>query len=103
MPKMTERALARWEKSRNVGPEILQGLRDVKAGRAGRRFTVDSYPLVRARQSAGLSQAQFAKLLGVSVRTVQDWEQGRRRPNAAARTLIRVAEKHPRVLRELAA
>ncbi len=42
-------------------------------------------------------------LLGVSVRTLQDWEQGRREPNAAARTLIKVAEKHPKVLRELVA
>jgi putative transcriptional regulator len=41
--------------------------------------------------------------LGVSVRTLQDWEQGRREPNAAARTLIKVAEKHPKVLRDLVA
>jgi putative transcriptional regulator len=101
MAKMTEKQIAKWEKSRNIGEEILQGIRDVKAGRTGRRFTVDSYAIVRAREKSGLTQAEFAKLLGVSVRTLQDWEQGRREPNAAAQTLIKVAEKHPKVLREL--
>ena len=103
MAKMTEKRIAKWEKTRNIGEEILQGIRDVKAGRMGRRFTVDSYAIVRAREKSGLTQAEFAKLLGVSVRTLQDWEQGRREPNAAAQTLIKVAEKHPKVLRELVA
>lgn len=91
--------MAKWEKTRDIGQEILQGIRDLEAGR---RFTVDSYAIVRAREKAGLTQAQFAALLGVSVRTLQDWEQGRREPNAAAQTLIKVAEKHPK-LRELVA
>lgn len=103
MAKMTEKRIAKWEKTRNIGEEILQGIRDLKAGRTGRRFTVDSYAIVRAREKSGLTQAEFAKLLGVSVRTLQDWEQGRREPNAAAQTLIKVAEKHPKVLRELVA
>jgi len=103
MRKMTEKELARWEKTRNIGQEILDGLRDIKAGRIGRRSTVDSYPIVRAREKSGLSQAQFAALLGVSVRTLQDWEQGRREPSAAAKTLIKIAELHPRVLRKIAA
>ena len=101
MAKMTEKQIAKWEKTRNIGQEILQGIRDLKAGRARRRFTVDSYAIVRAREKSGLTQSEFAKLLGVSVRTLQDWEQGRREPNAAAQTLIKVAEKHPKVLREL--
>lgn len=103
MAKMTEKRIAKWEKTRNIGEEILQGIRDLKAGRTGRRFTVDSFAIVRARENSGLTQAEFAKLLGVSVRTLQDWEQGRREPNAAAQTLIKVAEKHPKVLRELVA
>lgn len=103
MKKATDRKLAKWEKSRDVGAEILQGIRDIKAGRIGRRFTVDSFAIVRAREKSGLSQSQFATLLGVSIRTLQEWEQGRREPRAAAQTLIKVAEKHPRVLRELVA
>ncbi len=59
-------------------------------------------PVIAARQSSGLTQPQFATLLGVSVRTLQEWEQGRRSPSGAAKTLLRVAEKHPDILRELA-
>ena len=103
MRKMTERQMAKWEKSRDIGQEVLQGVRDIKAGRVGRRYTTESYPIVRAREKSGLSQARFAELLGVSVRTLQDWEQGRREPNAAAKTLIKVAELNPAVLRKIAA
>jgi len=103
MRKMTEKQLAKWEKSRDIGKEILEGIRDIKAGRIGRSHTVESYPIVRAREKSGLSQAKFAQLLGVSVRTLQDWEQGRREPNAAAKTLIKVAELNPALLRKIAA
>ncbi len=103
MKKMTEQQLAKWEKTRDIGQEILQGIRDIKAGRIGRRSTVVTYPIVRVREKSGLSQAKFAELLGVSVRTVQDWEQGRREPNAAAKTLLKVAELHPNILKKIAA
>lgn len=103
MRKMTEKQLAKWEKSRNLGREIVAGIRDIKAGRVSRRYTVESYPIVRAREKSGLSQSQFAALLGVSVRTLQEWEQGRREPSAAAKTLIKVAELSPGVLRKIAA
>ena len=56
-----------------------------------------------ARAATGLSQAAFARLLGVSVRTLQEWEQGRKAPSGAAVTLLRVAARHPHVLKELAA
>ena len=54
------------------------------------------------REKVGLSQSRFATLLGVSVRTLQDWEQGRRVPSGAARTLLLVADRNPRVLLEIA-
>ena len=103
MRKMTEKQLAQWEKARNIGHEIIEGIRDIKAGRIGRRSTVKSFPIVRAREKSGLSQAQFAALLGVSIRTLQEWEQGRREPSASAKTLIKIAILHPRVLRKIAA
>jgi putative transcriptional regulator len=54
------------------------------------------------REKTGLSQSRFASLLGVSVRTLQDWEQGRRAPSGAARTLLLVAAKSPRALLDVA-
>jgi putative transcriptional regulator len=56
-----------------------------------------------ARAATGFSQAAFAKLLGGSVRTLQEWEQGRKVPSGAAATLLKVAARHPEVLQELAA
>ena len=103
MRKKTDKQLSKWEKSRDIGQEVLQGIQDIKAGRIGRRYTTESYPIIRAREKSGLSKTKFAALLGVSVRTLQDWEQGRREPNAAAKTLIKIAELHPAVLRSIAA
>lgn len=85
---------------RNIGLEILQGLRELKRGEYGRVTTVPSVTSIR--EKTGLSQARFAQLLGVSVRTLQDWEQGRRAPSGAAKTLLMVAERNPRALLEVA-
>ena len=85
---------------RNVGIEILEGLRELKRGDAGRVINLPSVAIIR--EGTGLSQAKFASLLGVSVRTLQDWEQGRRAPSGAARTLLMVAAKNPQALLEVA-
>jgi putative transcriptional regulator len=85
---------------RNIGAEILQGLREIKRGEVGRVINVPDIAGIRER--TGLSQARFAQLLGVSVRTLQDWEQGRRAPSGAARTLLIVADKNPRALLDVA-
>ncbi|MGD9657445.1 MAG: helix-turn-helix domain-containing protein [Methylocystis sp.] len=87
----------------DVGVELLASVREMKAGARARIHKPDVPEFVRARLASGLSQAEFAALLGVSVRTLQDWEQGRRKPSGAALTLYKIAERRPEVLRELAA
>ena len=86
--------------NRDIGTEILQGIRDLKQGKTGRVLNVPT--VAEIRQRTGLSQSKFASLLGVSVRTLQDWEQGRRAPSGAARTLLLIAHKNPMVLLEVA-
>ena len=81
--------------------DLLKSVRDMKAGRAARVTPVEPNVATNARIKIGPSQNTFAEVLGVSVRTLQDWEQGRREPTGAARTLLRVAVVHPEVLREL--
>jgi putative transcriptional regulator len=88
------------KKNRNIGQEILQGLRELKRGEIGRAINIPD--IASIRENTGLSQARFAQLLGVSVRTLQDWEQGRRVPTGAARTLLTLAAKNPKSLLEVA-
>ena len=87
-------------KKRDIGKEILDGIRDLKRGETGRVINVPSVSEIR--EKTGLSQSRFATLLGVSVRTLQDWEQGRRAPSGAARTLLLIAHKNPKVLLDVA-
>ena len=98
--KLSEKELRKRDARRDIGAEVLDAVRQIKAGK-GRRFAVKVPPIVAMRQRAKLSQTEFAHLLGVSVRTLQDWEQGRRKPTGAARSLLLIAEKRPRVLREV--
>lgn len=92
---------------RDIGQEILDGLREIKTHKAGqvnlRKYTLQSAPSAsEVRAQLQLSQTAFAGLMGVSVRTLQDWEQGRRQPAGSARMLLRIAQQHPEVLLELA-
>jgi putative transcriptional regulator len=88
------------KRKRNIGLEILEGIREIKRGEHGRIINVPSVSTIR--ESTGLSQSRFAQLLGVSVRTLQEWEQGRRAPSGAARTLLIIAAKNPQALRDVA-
>lgn len=101
--KLTGRALTRIEAGRDIWQEVLDGVREIKAGRGKRTSVEPRSPIAQARLKAGLTQGQFAALLGVSPRTLEQWEQGRRTPSGAAKTLIRVAMLHPEILREIAA
>jgi putative transcriptional regulator len=97
---LDERELLERDAKRNIGEELLEAIRDVKAGRYGAVYTVEPNEIVTARIKCGLSQSQFAKALHISARTLQQWEQGRRQPSGAAKTLLKIVAKHPEVLRE---
>ena len=130
MAKLSEKELAEWENKRDLNAELLQALNDMKRGEWARKteFTplqdgsirrvilrrdgtiekdeiipAEKAQVAAARAATGLSQVPFARLLGVSVRTLQEWEQGRKIPSGAAATLLKVATRHPEVLQELAA
>ena len=101
--KLTGKALEKFEAERDVWQEVLDGVREIKAG-GGKRTKVESKShIVRVRLKSGLSQAQFAAALGVSKRTLEQWEQGRRKPSGAATQLLKIADRHPEVLIEVAA
>ena len=74
--------------------DLLESIRQAKRGE-GRVTKVAVTAATEARMKLGVSQSAFAKLLGVSVRTLQEWEQGRREPSGAARTLLRIALRSP--------
>lgn len=79
--------------------DLLESVRQMKAGKAAKTTDVQLTPAADARAKVGVSQVAFASLLGVSVRTLQDWEQGRREPSGAARTLLRIAAQSPEAVR----
>ena len=81
--------------------DLLESVKQMRHGQAARVTRVKVPKAAEARSRVGLSQKEFARLLGVSARTLQDWEQGRREPTGAAKTLLRVAFRHPEVLLEL--
>jgi putative transcriptional regulator len=95
---LTDKELEDLENSRDLGIELLESVRQMKAGKG--RIVMS--PLISTRKKSGLSQVEFAKLFGVSVRTLQDWEQRRRNPSGAAKALIAILERHPDVLKEIA-
>jgi putative transcriptional regulator len=91
---------------RDIGTEILDGLLEINEFKKGKvqlvttELSEPSEPKV-IRANLNLSQAAFAGLLGVSMRTLQDWEQGRRTPQGPAIALLRIAEQHPEVFSDL--
>lgn len=94
---LSKAALAAYEAKRDLAADLLQSVREMKAG----HVRVVSSPVIEARNKTGLSQSQFAALLGVSVRTLQGWEQGRKQPSGAARTLLAIASSNPKAILEV--
>jgi len=92
--------------NRDIGLEILDGINEVRSFKQGKvslkttELSEPSEPQI-IRSKLHMSQSAFAGLLGVSVRTLQDWEQGRRNPQGPAIALLRIAEQHPEVFADL--
>ncbi len=129
MGKLTEAELLARDAQRDIGAELLASVRELKAGRWARKTTFEVRPdgqvrrcvmradgtvekdewltgarweLMAARAGSGLSQAEFAQALGVSKRTLENWEQGRVEPTGAARRLLRLAACFPDTVTRLA-
>jgi len=125
---MTEDELIARDSQRNIAAEILESLQELKAGNWSRQtaFEIQADGTVRrtitrsdgtvekeellsgprwqmlaARSRSGLSQLAFARALGVSKRTLENWEQGRVEPSGAARRLLALAARYPDTLERL--
>jgi putative transcriptional regulator len=90
---MNEELFAELLESVREGGAILRG---EKA--PSRKFEIESPNAKQIREKYELSQSEFAALLGVSTKTLQNWEQGRRTPQGAARVLLQVAARHPQAV-----
>lgn len=129
MGKMTDKALRERDVGRDIGAELLQSVRDLKAGRIGRRTTIETGPdgkvrrriempdgrvmkdevlkgarwaLLAARSQSNMSQGEFAAALGVSKRTLENWEQGRAEPTGPAKVLLNLVAHDPDTVKRLA-
>jgi putative transcriptional regulator len=87
IPELTEEQLARAIPSR-VRKRLIAG--QIESGD----------DVAALRRFVGLTQTQFAQAMGISVHTLRNWEQGRRRPEGPAIGLLRIAARHPRIIRE---
>ncbi|TSA14985.1 MAG: helix-turn-helix domain-containing protein [Comamonadaceae bacterium] len=126
---MTDAQLKARDANRNIGAELLEAVRELQTNKAARTTTFEpladgsvrrtvtlangtvqtqeilvgpQWQLLAARSQAGLSQSEFARATGVSVRTLQEWEQGRKVPSGAAQSLLKLVSRHPELLAELA-
>jgi putative transcriptional regulator len=87
---MNDELFAELVASVKEGGAILRGEKE-----ASRSFSLDSLDIKHIRDGYHLTQEQFAAMLGISVRTLRNWEQGRRTPDGPAMILLRVAARHP--------
>ncbi len=125
---MTDKKLKARDAKRDIGAELLQAVQEIKAGKSARTTRFEPLPdgsvrrtvaladgaiqkqevlvgpqwqLMALRTQSGLSQSEFARATGVSVRTLQEWEQGRKIPSGAAQSLLKLISRHPELLAEL--
>jgi len=91
---LTDKELTAYEAERDLAADLLQAIYEMKSS----QLNVVTSPVIEARKKTGLSQSQFAAIMGVSVRTLQGWEQGRKQPSGAARTLLAIASTNPKAV-----
>lgn len=126
---MTDEQLQARDAKRDIGAELLASVRELQAGKIARKTTFEPLPdgsvrrtvtladgviqssevlsgtkwqLLAARMQSGLSQSEFARATGISVRTLQEWEQGRKSPSGTAQSLLKLLSRHPQLIAELA-
>jgi putative transcriptional regulator len=95
---LSDKDLDAYESKRDLAADLLESVRQMKSGQGKVVYSA----AIEVREKIGLSQSEFAALLGVSVRTLQSWEQGRKRPSGAARKLLAIARTNPKALLEVA-
>lgn len=126
---MTSEQLQARDARRDIGAELLAAVQELQVGKLSRKtmyepladgsvrrtvtladgtvlsqevFSGPKWQLLAARTQSGMSQSEFARATGVSVRTLQEWEQGRKVPSGAAQSLLKLVSRHPHLLAELA-
>ncbi len=82
----------------SIKESLATSLKEISSGEVGR---ITYPPIANTRQQTGLTQSQFAQRLGISINTLQSWEQGQRQPSGAAATLMRLLNKRPELVKEL--
>jgi|TARA_B110000879_G_C10975091_1_gene433031 putative transcriptional regulator len=91
------------KKISQAGQALLDDVLAIKAGAPSKTWTPEQLLVIAVRKELQKTQPAFAKLLAIPIGTLRDWEQGRKQPDSAAITLIKVAKMHPEVLENLAA
>ena len=94
--------MSRKSEMSSEGAELLEAVDQMKKRKKARTYTKEQLLAISARKSVNLTQREFAELLNISIDTVQDWEQGRRSPRGAAKTLLKIAQSHPEILEQMA-
>jgi putative transcriptional regulator len=82
-------------KKRDLGQELISAIQAIKESKGKSMSLEVPQDIAKIRSHLHLSQSAFASFMGVSVRTLQQWEQGRRHPSGPAISLLRIAERHP--------
>ncbi len=86
-----------------AGRALLDDVIAIKKGAPTKIWSPEQLLVISVRKQLKMSQSVFSRLLGIPVSTLRDWEQGRKQPDSAAITLIKVAQKHPEALEDIAA